>query len=71
MARAPVWGAIGEMDVDWRGQIAALVRDGYAGAISLENALDGAARGQDGSEHDLRPQSGRARGGRGVVAPAR
>ena len=37
----PVWGAIGEMDVDWRGQIAALVRDGYAGAISLETHWTG------------------------------
>ena len=32
----PTWGPIGEMDVDWPGQAAALVRDGYAGWISLE-----------------------------------
>ena len=32
----PEWGPIGEMGVDWRGQIAALERDGYAGLISLE-----------------------------------
>jgi sugar phosphate isomerase/epimerase len=32
----PTWGALGEMDVDWAGQAAALVRDGYAGWISLE-----------------------------------
>ena len=32
----PTWGPLGEMAVDWRGQIAALVRDGYTGAISLE-----------------------------------
>ncbi len=32
----PVWGIIGTMDVDWRGQIRALLRDGYRGAISLE-----------------------------------
>jgi L-ribulose-5-phosphate 3-epimerase len=38
------WGPLGEMDVDWRGQIAALKRDGYAGAISLETHW----RGSDG-----------------------
>jgi sugar phosphate isomerase/epimerase len=32
----PTWGALGTMGIDWRGQIAALKRDGYAGAISLE-----------------------------------
>lgn len=32
----PEWGPIGEMGVDWRGQIAALVADGYEGWISLE-----------------------------------
>jgi L-ribulose-5-phosphate 3-epimerase len=32
----PTWGPLGEMKVDWKGQIAALVRDGYRGAISLE-----------------------------------
>lgn len=32
----PTWGPLGEMDVDWRGQIEALARDGYRGAISLE-----------------------------------
>ncbi len=32
----PTWGAVGEMDVDWQGQIAALRRDGYQGSISLE-----------------------------------
>lgn len=40
----PTWGPLGEMDVDWRGQIAALKRDGYAGAISLETHW----RGPDG-----------------------
>jgi L-ribulose-5-phosphate 3-epimerase len=32
----PSWGPLGEMGLDWTGQIAALVRDGYQGAISLE-----------------------------------
>ncbi len=32
----PTWGLLGEMGIDWRGQFAALVRDGYHGAISLE-----------------------------------
>jgi sugar phosphate isomerase/epimerase len=33
---APVFGPLGEMGIDWRGQIGALVRDGYRGAINLE-----------------------------------
>jgi L-ribulose-5-phosphate 3-epimerase len=32
----PVWGPLGERAVGWAGQIAALVRDGYSGWISLE-----------------------------------
>lgn len=32
----PTWGALGTMGIDWRGQLAALKRDGYQGAISLE-----------------------------------
>jgi L-ribulose-5-phosphate 3-epimerase len=37
----PAWGLVGEMGVDWRGQIAALARDGYAGWISLETHWTG------------------------------
>jgi len=37
----PVWGAVGEMGIDWRGQIAALRRDGYDGWISLETHWTG------------------------------
>lgn len=40
----PTWGALGAMGIDWKGQIAALKRDGYAGAISLETHW----RGTDG-----------------------
>jgi sugar phosphate isomerase/epimerase len=40
----PTWGPLGEMGIDWRGQIAALRRDGYSGAISLETHW----RGPDG-----------------------
>lgn len=40
----PTWGPLGEMGIDWRGQIAALKRDGYTGAISLETHW----RGPDG-----------------------
>lgn len=40
----PAWGPLGEMGVDWRGQVAALVRDGYQGAVSLETHW----RGPDG-----------------------
>jgi sugar phosphate isomerase/epimerase len=32
----PTWGPVGEMAVDWKGQLAALVRDGYRGWLSLE-----------------------------------
>jgi len=41
----PTWGPLGEMGVDWRGQLAALNRDGYRGAISLETHW----RGDDGN----------------------
>jgi sugar phosphate isomerase/epimerase len=39
----PIWGPIGEMGVDWKGQIAALRTDGYAGWISLETHWTGPA----------------------------
>jgi L-ribulose-5-phosphate 3-epimerase len=37
----PTWGPLGGMAVDWRGQIAALRRDGYGGWISLETHWTG------------------------------
>jgi L-ribulose-5-phosphate 3-epimerase len=37
----PSWGPIGEMDVGWAGQIEALVRDGYSGALHLETHWTG------------------------------
>jgi sugar phosphate isomerase/epimerase len=37
----PTWGPVGEMDLDWKGQIGALVRDGYHGWISLETHWTG------------------------------
>jgi L-ribulose-5-phosphate 3-epimerase len=37
----PVFGPLGEMGVDWRGQIAALARDGYRRTISLETHWKG------------------------------
>ncbi len=37
----PVWGPLGEGAIDWRGQIAALVRDGYRGWVSLETHWPG------------------------------
>jgi sugar phosphate isomerase/epimerase len=39
----PVWGPVGACAVDWRGQIAALLADGYQGAISLETHWPGPA----------------------------
>jgi L-ribulose-5-phosphate 3-epimerase len=38
----PIWGPLGEMSIDWTGQVAALARDGYRGAISLETHWRGA-----------------------------
>ncbi len=32
----PAWGPLGERDIDWRGQLGALLADGYSGWISLE-----------------------------------
>jgi sugar phosphate isomerase/epimerase len=37
----PTWGPLGEMAVDWKGQIDALRRDGYSGWISLETHWTG------------------------------
>lgn len=37
----PTWGPVGEMSVNWRGQIAALKRDGYTGWYSLETHWPG------------------------------
>ena len=37
----PTWGPLGEMDIDWHGQLAALARDGYRGTISLETHWKG------------------------------
>jgi sugar phosphate isomerase/epimerase len=37
------WGDIGTGDVNWKGQLAALVADGYAGMVSLETHWGGPA----------------------------
>lgn len=37
----PVWGPLGTRRVDWKGQIDALLRDGYRGAVSLETHWPG------------------------------
>jgi sugar phosphate isomerase/epimerase len=37
----PIWGAVGEMGVDWKGQFAALREDGYRGWVSLETHWPG------------------------------
>lgn len=37
----PTWGPVGEMGVDWIGQLEALRRDGYQGWISLETHWTG------------------------------
>lgn len=37
----PLWGPLGTRDIDWKGQFAALVADGYSGYISLETHWPG------------------------------
>jgi sugar phosphate isomerase/epimerase len=37
----PTFGPLGEMGIDWRGQIRALVENGYSGGISLETHWGG------------------------------
>jgi sugar phosphate isomerase/epimerase len=37
----PVWGPLGTRSVDWKGQIAALLADGYKGYLSLETHWPG------------------------------
>jgi sugar phosphate isomerase/epimerase len=37
----PTFGPLGKMAIDWRGQLAALARDGYRGTISLETHWKG------------------------------
>jgi len=37
----PVWGPFGTMSIDWKGQIAALLADGYSGWLSLETHWPG------------------------------
>jgi sugar phosphate isomerase/epimerase len=37
----PEWGPVGTCAIDWRGQIAALLADGYGGYLSLETHWPG------------------------------
>jgi L-ribulose-5-phosphate 3-epimerase len=37
----PIWGPLGTRKVDWKGQIDALLRDGYSGWLSLETHWPG------------------------------
>jgi L-ribulose-5-phosphate 3-epimerase len=39
----PIWCALGEGGIDWKGQIRALADDGYKGWISLETHWQGPA----------------------------
>lgn len=39
----PVWGPVGTRFIDWKGQMAALKRDGYTGWVSLETHWPGPA----------------------------
>jgi len=39
----PVWGPLGTRSVDWKGQVAALLADGYQGWLSLETHWPGPA----------------------------
>ena len=51
----PLWGPLGEQDIDWRGQIAALARDGYTGFINLETHW----QGPGGDKHEASMICGR------------
>lgn len=37
----PIWGPVGSRHVDWKGQVAALIADGYKGYLSLETHWPG------------------------------
>jgi sugar phosphate isomerase/epimerase len=37
----PIWGPVGTRHVDWKGQVDALLRDGYTGFLSLETHWPG------------------------------
>jgi sugar phosphate isomerase/epimerase len=39
----PIWGPLGTRQVDWKGQVAALMADGYTGWLSLETHWGGPA----------------------------
>jgi sugar phosphate isomerase/epimerase len=39
----PIWGPLGTRSIDWKGQIAALLADGYSGWLSLETHWPGPA----------------------------
>jgi L-ribulose-5-phosphate 3-epimerase len=39
----PIWGPVGACNVDWKGQFAALLKDGYSGAVALETHWPGPA----------------------------
>jgi L-ribulose-5-phosphate 3-epimerase len=39
----PVWGPLGTRGIDWKGQVGALLRDGYSGWLSLETHWPGPA----------------------------
>ncbi len=51
----PIWCALGEGGIDWRGQIRALADDGYKGWISLETHWQGPA----GDKHEASMICGR------------
>ena len=38
---APIWGPLGTRAIEWKGQIEALIRDGYSGYLSLETHWPG------------------------------
>ena len=54
----PLWCAIGEGVVGWRGQMDALVRGRLQGLDQPGDALAGSRRRQARGQHDLRPQAG-------------
>ena len=60
----PIWGPLGEMGINWRGQLQALVEDGYQRTISLETHW----KGPNGDKYEASMICGRAL--RALVATA-
>jgi len=50
----PEWEAMGKGEIDWSGQFAALVRDGYRGPVTLETHWKGAGSTEESSRQSMK-----------------